>query len=427
MNYNDALKYIESTYLFGSKPGLDKMRKLSEMLGNPEKNLKIIHVAGTNGKGSTSTAIATVLEQAGYKTGLFTSPYITDFCERIKINSKNISHKDLTKYVEEIIPIVDKLKEQNIVPTEFEIITALAFKYFQEQSTDIVVLEVGLGGRYDATNIIEKPLASVITSISLDHTKILGNTVAEIANEKAGIIKKNSIVVTSPNQDVNALEVIMTNCAFNDSSLVIPNVKAAKILKEDIFGSVIKYNNLTLSIPLTGRHQIENFLTAYEAINAVMYSDFTIKDEDIIKGFSKVRFPARMEKLHEMPLIILDGAHNPSGIETLKDSVIRYLNKKPIVIMGMLKDKNYELSIKTISSLSERFIAVTPNSNRALNSKTTAEIAKTYCVNTSFFEDYKEALKSALDKNIDTPIIICGSLYLAGEMRKVVLEYFIQN
>lgn len=427
MTYEQALQYIENTYLFGAKPGLQRMKKLANHLNNPQNALKFIHVAGTNGKGSTSTAIASVLKQAGYKTGLFRSPYITDFCERIKINDKKISHEDLIYQVENIIPIIDKLKKENIIPTEFEIITAIALQYFKDMKCDVVVLEVGLGGSFDATNIIDSPLVSVITSISYDHTHILGNTLTEIATEKSGIIKRNIPTVTSPNQNIEALEVIMKNCAHQNSNLIIPNINAVGIASESIYGTDINYDNLNIHIPLTGRHQIENFITAYKAITVVKQSDFTITNQDIITGFSNVKFEARMEILNKAPLVVIDGAHNPSGILTLKDSITRYLKEKPIIIMGMLEDKNYEDSIKTIAQLGRSFIAVTPKSPRALSSKKAKEIAEKYCDKCYNIEDYGEAFKFAISENKNTPIIICGSLYLAGEMRKTVNEYFKNN
>lgn len=422
MTCNNALAYIHNTLKFGSKPGLERIGKLLELMENPQDSLKFIHVAGTNGKGSTANAVAASLIQSGFKTGLYTSPYVIDFRERIQINGNYIREDELAAEVEYIKPFVEKVTQICEQPTEFEIITALAFDYLKRQGCDAVVLEVGLGGRFDATNIIKKPLVSVITSISYDHTAILGDTLDKIAFEKCGIIKEGGVTVASPGEPTEALEVIMRACALRSNELVMPNLNAVKVLKEGIDGTDIQYGDAKLHIPLTGRHQIVNFITAYEALLTLRKQGFAISNDDIKKGMANVRFPARMEILNRSPLVILDGAHNPAGADTLAESIKRYLKEKPVLIMGMLADKNYKKSIGTLAPLAKAFIAVRPDSPRALDPKITAQTAAEFCRDTAFFEDHEKAFDTAIKKSEKAPIIICGSLYLAGIMRSIVLQ-----
>lgn len=421
MTYQNAIEYIESTLRFGSKPGLLRIRELLEKMGNPQDSLKFIHVAGTNGKGSVSNAVSAALREGGLKTGLFISPYISDFCERMQINGENISHTDLADEVENIKPYAESLKEH---PTEFELITAVALNYFKRNNCDVVVLEVGLGGRFDATNIIKKPLVSVITSISLDHMNILGNTIRQIAFEKCGIIKPGGITVTCPNQSSEALEVIMSECARLNNTLIMPSLSAAEILDENIFGTHISYGKTDMRIPLAGRHQIANFLTAFETVKVLSAQGFCVPDAAIANAFSKVRFPARMEILNHSPLIVIDGAHNRGGASALSDSIKRYFCEKPVLMIGMLKDKEFEEFIKTVVPLAASVIAVTPENPRALSEHTLAEVAKQFCGSVVCGGDYPSAVRIAVSRCGGAPIVICGSLYIAGKMRTAVNEFF---
>jgi dihydrofolate synthase/folylpolyglutamate synthase len=424
MTYENALLYIQDTLKFGSKPGLERIGKLLSLIGNPQDFLRIVHVAGTNGKGSTANAIAAALIQSGCKTGLYISPFVSDFCERIQINGKQITHDDLAAEVEHIMPLVEEAARTGEHPTEFEIITALAFDYFKKQGCGAVVLEVGLGGRFDATNIIKKPLVSVITSISYDHTDILGDTLEKIAFEKCGIVKNGGVTVTSPGQSAQALEVIMSTCAEHSNRLIIPNLASVKILNEGLDGTDIEYGDLSLHIPLAGRHQIANFTTAIEAVKALRGLGLNVSDDKISAGMAKVSFPARLEVLHLSPLVLLDGAHNPSGATVLADAISRYAIKKPVIIMGMLADKDYEVAVGTLAPLAYAFIAIMPDSPRALDPRKTADVAAKYCSNTSFYEDYEKAFRCAMELSPGAPVIVCGSLYLAGPMRKIILKYF---
>lgn len=424
MTYDDALKYISNTLRFGSKPGLDRVKSLLDLMGNPQDSLKFVHIAGTNGKGSTANAIAGALTQSGVKTGLYISPYVTEFCERIQIDGRKIAHDELAAEVGYISSFVDESGQNGEHPTEFEIITALAFDYFKRHGCDVVVLEVGLGGRFDATNIIKRPLVSVITSISLDHTEILGDTISKIAFEKCGIIKDGGITVTTPSQQPEALEEIMRTCAKRQNKLVIPSLSSVKIAREGIDGTDIDYGGARLHIPLAGRHQISNFITAYEAVKALSGQGIAISEDDIPLGMAKVRFPARMEVLNRSPLVLLDGAHNPAGALALADAVRRYVNEKPVLVMGMLADKDYETAIATLAPLAKAFVAVRPDSPRALEPCETARAAEKYCDRVSFCDGYPEAFSRALEFSHGAPIVVCGSLYLAGGMRRIIMQYF---
>lgn len=426
MTYQEALGYIHGALRFGMKPGLERTAALLKKLGNPQKKLKAVHVAGTNGKGSVCSATASALAAAGYKTGLYLSPYIVDFRERIQINGKMIPEEEMAGETERVKNAADSLAGQE-PPTEFELVTAVAFDYFARQECDYVVLEVGLGGRFDATNVIEKPLVSVVTTISYDHTAILGDTLTKIAFEKCGIIKPGGITVSSAGQEPEAMRQIETICKQRQNRLVVPELSAVEILGESIEGLQIRYRGKDLFIPLAGRHQIVNFTAAYEVLTQLSEKYGMLIDDDKIKdGFASVKFPARMEILHKNPLVILDGAHNPSGISTLKDSILRYLGgRKKTVVMGMLKDKDYRTAIAQIASLADRFLAVRPESGRALPAAQTAEVASAFCRNVKSFDDYGQALRAAVE-GLDErdAVIICGSLYLAGEMKKAAVELF---
>jgi dihydrofolate synthase/folylpolyglutamate synthase len=424
MRYSEAIDYINGTQRFGSKPGLERIARLLGLMGDPQDALKFVHVAGTNGKGSTCAALACALKAAGYRTGLYISPFVLDFCERIQIDGQKISEADVAAEIGYIKPLVEKVAESFEHPTEFEIITAAAFDYFKKQSLDVVVLEVGLGGRFDATNIIKSPLAAVVTSISLDHVDVLGGTLRKITAEKCGIIKEGAVAVSSPDQAPEALDVIKKTCDCKGCQLVIPDLNLARVLNESINGLDMEYKGRRLHIPLAGTHQVNNFTTAYEALDALRGQfGYEIGDEDIVKGFAAVRFPARMEILGRNPLVILDGAHNLAGMRALADSVVKYLKPRTLaVIMGMLGDKDYLGSIALIAPLADSFTAVTPKSTRALDADKTAEIAAKFCGRVRSERDPVKAFREALsDAGNDGAVLICGSLYLASEMRKIIL------
>ncbi|MBQ4130720.1 MAG: bifunctional folylpolyglutamate synthase/dihydrofolate synthase [Clostridia bacterium] len=422
MTYEQALNYIHSLNRFGIKPGLERITALLNKLNNPQNQLEYIHVAGTNGKGSTSTAFSNIMIASGKKTGLFISPFVVDFRERIQINGEYISKADLarlTEKVAELVPLVENELEDNI--TEFEFITAVMFTFFAEQKCDVVVLEVGLGGRLDSTNVIKKPLATVITKIALDHIAVLGDTIEKIALEKCGIIKCGSLVVTSALQNKTALEVIKNVAEEQNSRLVIADVSKVSNLILEPFSSQFNYNNVNVRVNLAGEHQVENMVTV---INTAL--ELGIPVNAIEKGVSKTVFPARLEVISKSPLVILDGAHNENGAEVLAN----YLDKHsltPVTLLGMMADKNCSAVVQKIASRSSAVYTVKVNGNpRSQTAEELALLAKGFCAKVEAVTDYKTALevaaKTAIEQN--APLLICGSLYLASDIRQMALNYF---
>lgn len=421
MTYEEALNYIHSKLRFGSKPGLERIGKLCELLGNPQDSLKFVHIAGTNGKGSTAAMTSSVLTRAGYKTGLYISPFILDFRERMSIDGEYISRDELTSVTEKVMFYAEGMAQS---PTEFELVTAAAFLYYKEQNCDIVVLETGLGGRFDATNIIKPPVCSVITKISYDHTEYLGDTIDKIAFEKCGIIKRDSAVISYPLQDKNALAVIKSRANEENSKFILPDVNLLRINKGDIFGLDLDYKSLNINLSLAGEHQAYNCITALEALFALRNNNFKITDDDIKMGMSRVKFPARLEIISKKPLIILDGAHNPDGIGALAKNIDILMKDKEIhLVMGMLKDKAYKECLSLIVPKCVSFTAVTPENPRALPARELSKEAMEFCKDVSFFEDYSKAVQNALKKaGEDGIVLICGSLYMAGKMCEAVRE-----
>ncbi len=422
MTYEQALNYIHGLNRFGIKPGLERINALLNELGNPQSSLNFIHVAGTNGKGSTSTALSNILKESGKKTGLFISPFVVDFRERVQINGEYISEFDLARLTEKIsliVPKVEKDVEDNI--TEFEFITALMFVYFKEQNCDIVVLEVGLGGRLDSTNVIKNPMATVITKIALDHIAVLGDTIEKIALEKCGIIKNGCPVITSSLQNPVALDVIKKISGEKFSPINIGDVSVIENLSIMPFGSKFTYKGIDVEVNLPGSHQIENMTTVIETALLIGCTKTAI-----VNGIAKTKFPARLEIISKSPLVIIDGAHNENGADVLAD----YLDKNnitPITILGMMADKNCHAVIEKISSRSKGLYTVKVEGNsRAESAENLAAMAKKHCSDVNAEPDYKSALSAAANKakEFSLPLLICGSLYLASDIRDLAINYF---
>ena len=421
MTYKESLNYIHSLNRFGIKPGLERINALLKRLGNPEEKLKCIHIAGTNGKGSTSTALSNIMIAEGKKTGLFISPFVVNFRERIQINGEYIKEKDLadlTYEISKIVPEVEKEVEDNI--TEFEFITALMFAYFKEQNCDVVILEVGLGGRLDSTNVITKPLASVITQIALDHIVVLGDTIDKIAYEKCGIIKADCPVITTSHQNPRALPVIEKIAKDKNSPLKIANISSVENVNIAPYGSEFTYKGMNITVNLAGRHQIENMTAAAETALALGVSKTAI-----VRGIANTKFPARLEILSRSPLVILDGAHNENGADVLAN----YLDEHkltPVTLIGMMADKNCEAVVKKIASRSKAVFAVKVEGNpRTETAENLSQIAGEYCVNSFTAENYGYALSLAFQrcKKTKLPLLICGSLYLASDIRDMAINY----
>ncbi|MBQ6568732.1 MAG: bifunctional folylpolyglutamate synthase/dihydrofolate synthase [Clostridia bacterium] len=411
MNYTESVEYVHSRLKFGIKPGLERIEKLCALLGNPQNQLKFVHVAGTNGKGSICSMIASVCQAAGLRTGLFVSPYVVDFRERITLNGQYIPKRDFSRIMTKIAPLADTIEEI----TEFEVLTAAAFLWFAKKKCDIVVLEVGLGGRFESTNIITSPACSVIAKIALDHTKILGDTISQIAIEKCGIIKKNCPVVTYPEQDIDALSVIMEQTSCKESKLYKPNSNAVKMLDESIDGSRFSYGGSEFFVPFPGYHQIYNALTAIQVAKVLNFTDEIIAD-----GLKNAKMPARTQIISKKPLIMVDGSHNPNGLCALSELLKKHLsNKKLIFVMGMLADKSVDEAASFVLPLADKVLCVTPDNPRAMPAAEFAETAKKYCNDVIIPSGTFDACKKSVDLCPDVgAVICCGSLYLAGDILK---------
>ncbi|MBE6064796.1 bifunctional folylpolyglutamate synthase/dihydrofolate synthase [Clostridium cochlearium] len=428
MNYTEAIEYIQNTSKYGNNTGTKRVEKILDILGNPHKDLKCIHIAGTNGKGSITSMITSILIESGYRVGMYTSPYIEDFEERIQINRENISKDDLAYYTTIVSEAIEKVVSMGWgYPTEFETITCIMFLYYSKKQIDYAVIEVGLGGKSDSTNVI-KPLVSIITSISYDHVSILGNTIEEIASEKAGIIKENVPVILYPQQQ-GAYKVIEKTCKEKGSKLIqIDENLIYHIPNEDFNKSYqllqIKTNKdeYKVQLSLLGSHQRMNCAVAIYTIEELMDRGIKITKEDILRGLSNVKWPGRLEMLKSNPLVVLDGAHNLDGITKLKESVEHYFRyKKLVLIIGILSDKDVEKMIEIITPMADKIIAVTPNSYRGKTAQELIKIIEKHNKNCEALDEYKEAYIKALDYcDNEDMILICGSLYMIGDMRKII-------
>jgi dihydrofolate synthase / folylpolyglutamate synthase len=427
MNYKETIDYIENTGKFAMNLGLDRIQRLCALMEMPQSKLKVIHIAGTNGKGSTTTFISSVLISQGYRVGIYTSPFLERFTERIKINDKEISEEEIVQLIIEMKPFIDRLQEEGLEhPTEFEIITAAAFKYFCDKSVDFVVLEVGLGGRYDATNVVS-PLLGIITTISYDHIDILGDTLDKIAYEKAGIIKENIPVVVYP-QKKEAMDVLMKVMKEKNAKPYFYEDIKFELISNTLEGIVFNvkgedfYSNL--KIKLLGEHQIHNALTAIKGIEVLKALGFKIDRSSIYKGLENAVWPGRFEVLATKPYIVLDGGHNLQCINAIVSAVKKYFDGKKVkIVCGMLRDKNYEEMIKSLTEISEDFITVAPNNPRALSAGELKEIIKKHGKNAVEAENIKASVILGMSnvKN-DEVLLFCGSLYMIGEVRTFLKE-----
>lgn len=430
MNYEQAISYIRAVHNNGTKLGLERGMRLAELLGNPQDSYKIVHVAGTNGKGSTSNMIHDVLAESGYKTGLFISPHLEEFTERIQINKIPIDKESLVRITGIVKEKIDIMHEEGFGEfTEFEVVTAIGFKYFQEQKIDVLVLEVGMGGRHDASNVIKNSIVSVITSISLDHTEYLGNTLGEIALEKAGIIKENSNVVIYPQQN-EIVDVIVEEAKSKNSKVYLADPENIRIIKSDLTGQTFEYLKKDvfrldeLKINFLGEHQIYNAATVLLALEVIKKAGFNITEQSIVSGLEGSRYPGRFEIISESPVIILDGAHNINGIEYFSRAVSKnFKDKKITLFYGMLKDKNPESVLSYLFPISKKIYTLTPNSPRAMSSHEMAELIKRHTdvetVALGYAEDIIDIIDS-MDK--DEVAAFVGSLYMIGEVRTIIIN-----
>ena len=423
MNYKETLEYIQSLNQYGSVLGLDNMQRLCDKLGHPEKRCRFIHIAGTNGKGSTSAYIAHILMAAGYRVGRYISPTITDYRERFQIGTRMISQKDLCAYVERVRLVCEELTEEGHPhPTPFEVETALGFLYFAEKSCDFVVLEVGMGGATDATNVIPTPVACVWTSISMDHMGFLGKRLTDIADVKAGIAKEGALLI-SCRQEPQVEQVLMGKAAEVGGTLKIADVAMVTGKKYGLTTQQFSYKGLSkLKIHLAGTHQIENAVLAVEVILELRKIGIDISDKAIYKGLEDAVWQGRLEVLGKKPLFVIDGAHNEGAARQLVSSIEAYFkNKRMIFIIGVLKDKEYEKILSMTAKYAEHILTITPPENpRALSAIELAMAAREYhsqVTNLSSLEEAVEVSHLLADK--DTVILCFGSLSFLGAIKKI--------
>lgn len=427
MEYKETMEYIKNVGNFGSNYGLERTERLLELLGNPHKKVKFIHVAGTNGKGSTTSMITSILMEEGFNVGMYTSPFLEEFEERIQINRKNIKKEELTYYMTFIKEAVDKVVEEGYShPTEFEIITVLMFKYFYEKKIDYGVIEVGLGGRLDSTNVVN-PVLSVIASISLDHINILGNTLEEIAREKGGIIKEDVPVVIYPQKE-EVFKVLEEIANLKNSRIYNINKEDGKLIDiindKEIYQKVLikgMLKDYNINLNLLGEHQILNCALAIKSVEVLSKIE-GFKINNLEKALEKVKWNGRLEILNREPLIVIDGAHNIDGIKALKENVNKYFNYNNLyLLIGILADKQVKEMLEEIVPLSKKVIAVTPNSTRAELSEDLKNEIKKINKNVDSYESYSEAFNNILgNASKDDMILVTGSLYMIGEMRGII-------
>lgn len=416
---------------FGSVLGLERMTVLLDKLGNPQDDLKVVHVAGTNGKGSVCRFIYEVLQAGGYRTGLYTSPFIEVFNERIELNHEYISDEDLQVYTDRVVEKTEEMIAEGFdSPTEFEIITVIAFLYFKEKNAEYVVLEVGLGGLGDSTNVVKEPLASVITSISLDHTDRLGETISEIASEKAGIIKKGCPVITSVRNE-EALQVIRKTAEDKGAELYYSGDGTYDVLEDSLDGYVFKAGVLgesfRLKVHMLGQHQLENAMAALTALIVIRRSKTLELDNDaIVKGFENARHMGRFEVMKKNPYVIIDGAHNPDGAAALKNAVHKYFREvKPLMVVGILADKNVDEVLNSFRAIADDFIVTQPDNPRKMEAAVLAKKIEEKGGRCLIAEEGCRAAELALSKLNDYDFVLfAGSLYLIGEIRGILRKCF---
>lgn len=426
MNYEKSLEYITNLAKFGFNLGLDRIEKLLQLLGNPEKDLKVIHVGGTNGKGSTSAMLGSILKEAGFQVGIFTSPHLHCYRERTSINGKNISEDNFARLITKIEPLVRQMVDAGHEhPTEFEVSTALTLLYFYEQQVDLVILEVGLGGEIDSTNVVD-PLLSVITNVTMEHMEYLGDTIAEIATVKAGIIKEQKPIITATdNSEVlgiiqgkakennSQLYHVLTRCRWEVKDTTLEGIKFSLSTKNNHYG------NLQLS--MLGSHQLVNCATAITVIEVLQdVYNYSINLDAIHAGLKNVKWAARLEIVSHNPMVVIDGAHNVAGAKCLSEAlttVFKY--EKLVLVFGMLADKEREKVVNLLAPLAKKIVVTKPNSPRSGDWQQVADEAKNYTEQVWVEEDVSRAVQLGIElAEPDDLVCICGSLYMVAKARE---------
>ena len=416
MNATEAIEYIHSVCWKGSVPGLGRTQALLEKMGNPEKNLKFVHIAGTNGKGSTAAMTASILRKAGYRTGLYTSPYIYRFHERMQVDGMEITDEELTAVTEYVNPLAQSLKE---TPTEFELVCCIAFEYFVRKGCDIVVLEVGMGGAFDATNVIETPEVAVITNIGLDHTEVLGDTLEKIAETKSGIFKDNGHAVVY--RGTPSVEAVFERiCAERNTALVKADFASLKLKKHSLDGQIFDCGaRKDLVLPLLGNHQLHNASVVLSVVDTLKQIGWKISEQNIRDGLRDVQWPGRFDIVSRSPLFIIDGGHNPQCIEALVKNIEDYLkDRKVIAITGVLADKDYADMYVPVMPYVHKFLCITPPNPRKLEAMELAKYLREKGADAVGSDTIENGVKLALREAGADGVILCfGSLYSIGSIR----------
>lgn len=432
MTYQEAREFVNQAAKKGSILGLETMKRLMEKLKNPQDQQNVIHIAGTNGKGSTLAYLTSILKKAGYRVGRYNSPAVFDYLEIFTINDVNISEADYAKYMEEIAKACDVLVEEGFdMPTAFEIETALAYLYFYGEKCDVTLIETGMGGDEDATNIVKNTIISIISSISMDHMRFLGNTVLEIASHKAGIIKDNSVVVCAVQSEDHSKEIedVIQGMAMKKHADFIKVNEPENLVfhnEETLFDYCLASDEKRyhLSTGLLGVFQPYNASAAIETAICLRKKGFHIKDEDIVLGILETKWHGRFEKIRNSPLIYFDGGHNPDAAKLLAKSMeIYFTNKKIIYIIGVLADKDYDKILALTAGFADTIITITPNNIRALDGEALMREAKKYHHHARNVESIDEAIKKAVGMSgKDGVVFIFGSLSYLKEAREACLK-----
>ncbi|MCI2055664.1 MAG: bifunctional folylpolyglutamate synthase/dihydrofolate synthase [Oscillibacter sp.] len=419
MNAAEAIEYVHTCHWQASVPGLDRIRTLLAALGNPQQGQKFVHVAGTDGKGSTCAMLSSILCAAGYRVGLNTSPYLEVFNERIRLNGQNIPDADLASLFTEILPLADAMADR---PNEFELITAAALLYFRRQNCDISVLEVGMGGEKDASNVIDVPEAAVITAMGWDHVKELGPTMADIASAKAGIIKPGGAVVSYggvPEADA----VIRRTCAEKRASLT--EVDFFRLHLSSVAPDGCRFNFFpweNLFLPLGGAYQPKNAATALTAVEVLRAKGWRISDDAVRTGLAEARWPGRFELLHRRPDFLLDGAHNPHGMAAAVESIrVCYPGRKLVFLVGAMADKDVSHMMTLLSPLAQSFFTVRPDNPRAMSAEALRDLLAPAGIPVTACEKVDSAVHAAVSAaGKDGVVCALGSLYLSAAVRRAV-------
>ena len=424
MTYNEALDYIHSLYWRGKKSGLEKTKELLDLCGHPERELRCIHIAGTNGKGSTAAMLDSVCRCAGMKTGLYTSPYIVRYNERVQAGGTQIPDETLARLTEYLAGLVEQME---VPPSEFEFGTVLAFLYFAEQKCDLVILETGLGGSFDSTNVVEQPLLCIITALGLDHTAQLGTTMKEIAEAKAGIIKPGvPVVFYGENKDGEA--VVQARCKECNASLAMPDFR--ELVSERV-GTVLECQTLSygpwehVELALPGLYQQKNAAVVLETVEQLRMQGILIPEAAVREGLRTVHWQARLEVLREEPLLLADGSHNPQGMQATVESLKHYFPERKLnFIFGAMADKELDVMIPMFLPLAKKVYLTAPSMPRAMKPEELFLVCKEYCDGQDAPEfvvcpKVEEALSFAGKEEKDEVVVAIGSLYLVGEIKQV--------